>query len=214
MQFNDEKYRDAVKFQEKTEKEVVAVDEFSEPIGNVCGVDVSYGGDVGYCSAVIVEIGSFKVLEAVNLKCKIDHPYIPGLFFLREQKPIMDTIGLLKKDFDLILIDGHGQLHPRRCGLACTVGVSLQEPTIGVAKNLLCGTLKGDFIEFEDEVLGIKLGKSEKPLYISVGHRVMLKTAKKIVEKLIRPGETIPFPLLIAHRNSKALAIEDAEQVC
>ncbi|MGI0010251.1 MAG: endonuclease V, partial [Nitrosopumilaceae archaeon] len=103
----------------------------------------------------------------------------------------------------------HGQLHPRRCGLACSVGVSLSKPTIGVAKSLLCGTLKGNLVELDGQVLGIKLEKNSKnPLYVSVGHKISLKTAEKIVEELIRESKSTPFPLLVAHRNSKRFSKE------
>ena len=46
------------------------------------------------------------------------------------------------------LIDGHGILHPRKCGLASYVGITIDKPTIGVAKNLLCGSiLESNYIE-------------------------------------------------------------------
>jgi deoxyinosine 3'endonuclease (endonuclease V) len=41
----------------------------------------------------------------------------------------------------VLLVDGHGRLHPARCGVACFVGVNLGVPTIGVAKNPLSGTM-------------------------------------------------------------------------
>lgn len=36
---------------------------------------------------------------------------------------------------DLLFIDGNGLLHPRKCGLACYIGVKSGIPTIGVAKT-------------------------------------------------------------------------------
>ena len=38
---------------------------------------------------------------------------------------------------DIIMVDGNGVLHPRRCGLASHLGVVLDVPTIGVGKKLL-----------------------------------------------------------------------------
>lgn len=198
---SDPMYHSIAKFQQEIAKKVIAKDEFAIPIRNVCGVDVSYKKDIGFCSAVIVN-KNFDIIESVNLKCKVNYPYIPGLFLLREFEPIIKTVSLLNEEFDLLLVDGHGQLHSRRCGLACSVGVSLSKPTIGVAKSLLCGTPNGDTIELDGQVLGIKLN-SKKPLYISVGHKISLMTAGKIVRELIREGELVPFPLLVAHRNSK-----------
>lgn len=202
---SDSVYYKVKRLQEEISKKVIPKDEFTKPIKNVCGVDVSYRNDIGYCSAVVVKKDSLEVLELVNVKCKMNYPYIPGFFLLREYEPIMKAIGLLKKRFDLLLVDGHGQLHPRRCGLACNVGVALSKPTIGVAKSLLCGTVRADhFIELDGQILGIMIQKNaKKPLYVSVGHKVSLKTAEKIVMELIKKNEFMPQPLLLAHINSK-----------
>ena len=122
----------------------------------------------------------------------------------------MNVVGLLRERFDLLLVNGHGQLHPRRCGLACSVGVALSKPTIGVAKNLLCGTIRTDhLIELDGQILGVMIEKNWKPLYVSVGHKISLKTAEKIVGELIRGNESMPQPLLAAHINSNRLAKKD-----
>ena len=39
---------------------------------------------------------------------------------------------------DYLMIDGNGIWHPRKCGLACHIGVGVNLPTIGVAKNIFC----------------------------------------------------------------------------
>ncbi|MGI0082023.1 MAG: endonuclease V [Nitrosopumilaceae archaeon] len=214
MSYHESDYYQVQKLQEEISKKVIAKDQFSEPIRNVCGVDVSYRKDVAYCSAVVVKKDSMQVLESVNLTCKVNQPYVPGLFLLREYKPIIDTVHLLKEHFDLLLVDGHGQLHPRKCGLACSIGVTLDKPTIGVAKSLLCGSVQNDdYIELDGQILGamIKI-KSKKSLYISVGHKVSLKTSEKIVRDLIKNDESIPMPLLVAHINSKRLTTEGIAQ--
>jgi deoxyribonuclease V len=114
---------------------------------------------------------------------------------LREAPPIFHTLKLLKNNYDLLLVDGHGLLHPRKCGLACYIGVTLDKPTIGIAKSLLCGTVRPDgFIELDGEILGYAISKK---LYVSVGHRITLKTAIALVKEL---GTG---PLRLADINSK-----------
>ena len=124
---------------------------------------------------------------------------------LREARPIMTTLNCLKTYFELLLIDGHGQLHPRRCGLACYVGVMTDRPTIGVAKSLLCGDVREDqFIELNGDILGYRMKtEGRKPIYVSVGHKVGLESAIKIVKRLVKSEEWLPEPLRIADISSK-----------
>jgi deoxyribonuclease V len=99
-----------------------------------------------------------------------------------------------------LLVDGHGQLHPRRCGLACFVGVTLDTPAIGVAKSLLCGRVKGEDIELGGQMLGRLVNER---LYVSVGHRISLGTAADIVKRLVAEKSRIPEPLRLADEMSK-----------
>ncbi len=158
-------YQDTINLQKEIAKKVVTNDNIllKKQINYVCGVDVSYKKDIAYCSAVIIKKRSLKSIQYVNTIYPVTQPYIPGLFMLREAAPIIDTLKLLKSPYDALLIDGHGQLHPRRCGLACYLGVVLDKPTIGIAKSLLCGVQRKDqFIEIEGEILGFRITKESK----------------------------------------------------
>ena len=109
---------------------------------------------------------------------------------------------------DLILVDGQGIAHPRRMGLASHLGLFLNTPTIGCAKSRLCGSHKepgvetGSCAELVDngEAIGAalrtKLGAN--PVYVSIGHKVDLKTAIHWVLECCR-GYRIPEPLRLAH---------------
>jgi deoxyribonuclease V len=95
-------------------------------------------------------------------------------------------------------------LHPRRCGLACYIGVSLDKPTIGVAKSRLCGTVRPDgFVELDGEILGYAISKK---LYISVGHRVTLKTAITLVKEL--GIEPLRLADINSRKNKKKSALD------
>lgn len=188
-------YADAIRLQRDVAKKVVfARDDFGK-IRRICGVDIAYRGDAAYCSAVIMDRGMHRLVESVDAKTTVNYPYVPGLLMLREAEPILCTLKLLKNSYDLLLVDGHGLLHPRKCGLACYIGVTIDKPTIGIAKSRLCGTMLSDgFIELNDEILGYAISKK---LYVSVGHRVTLKTAITLVKEL---GIE---PLRLADINSK-----------
>jgi deoxyribonuclease V len=187
------KYGDAIRLQKEVAKKVVAEDDFGR-IDRVCGVDVAYSRNDAYCSAVVMG-RDLKLIESVDAETTATHPYVSGLLMLREAGPILHALEMLKSDYDLLLVDGHGLLHPRKCGLACYVGVTLDRPTIGVAKSRLCGTVQPDgFVEMDDEILGYAFSKK---LYVSAGHRISLKTAIAIVKEL---GTE---PLRLADINSK-----------
>jgi deoxyribonuclease V len=198
-------YFEVIELQKEIAKNVIAEDTLHKKIEYICGIDVSYKKDTAYCSAVIMKKNNLELIESVNAKSVVRHPYIPGLFILRESEPILNTLKLLKNQFDLLLIDGHGLLHPRKCGLASYIGVLIDRPTIGVAKSLLCGSIKKDqFIEYDDTVLGFTIKKEDKKqIYVSVGHKISLTTAIRIIKNLIKNEEWIPEPLRIADLNSK-----------
>src|SRR5215469_17953388 len=154
-----------------------------ESIIFICGVDVAYRNNIAYCSAVLMNKNSMDITEFTSTTSNIKHPYVSGFLMLRESEPIINTLKLLKNPFDLLLVDGHGVLHPRRCGLASYVGVIIDRPTIGVAKSLLCGIVReNNFIDVDGVTSGFILTKEKKkPLYVSVGHKINLIDAIEIV---------------------------------
>jgi deoxyribonuclease V len=194
------RYSDAVKLQHEIAKQVVERDDFGE-VRNICAVDVAYDESNAYCSAVLVS-RSGGPIESANSKSRIEAPYVPGLLMLREYPPIVRTLGKLRNGYDLLLVDGHGQLHPRRCGIACYLGVRLNKPTIGIAKSLLCGRVKSNgSVALGDEILGHAIGGGKKTIYVSVGHRISLATAVSLVLELGN-GKT-PEAMKHADANSK-----------
>lgn len=199
-------YANAITLQKNIAKKVVAAkDDFGE-ISSICGVDVAYRGssNAAYCSAVIMDKNMQQLVESVDVQTIVKYPYVPGLLMLREAEPIFYTLKLLKNSYDLLLIDGHGLLHPRRCGLACYIGVSIDKPTIGVAKSRLCGTVRPDgFVELDGEILGYAISKK---LYISVGHRVTLKTAITLVKEL--GIEPLRLADINSRKNKKKSALD------
>lgn len=201
----------AIKLQNKMAEQVVARDDFGAGGGSrierVCGVDVSYGADgMAYCAAVVMDLHFNIVLQATT-KSRVTQPYIPGLFMLREAGPVLRTLRFLGGDYDIVMVDGHGQLHPRRCGLACLVGVALDKPAVGVAKSRLCGTVKSDG---SVELGGQVLGRVVNGQYVSVGHRISLATAVQLVRRLSKGR--VPEPLRLADLLSKRKRREESGQ--
>ena len=108
---------------------------------------------------------------------------------------MMSVIQKAKVKPDLVMVDGFGTNHPRRCGIATHIGVKLDVPTIGVGKSFLCGTVKGDDIYQGDERVGrlVYTKGIKRPIYVSPGHRISLDTAVNIVSASIIKGK-LPEP--------------------
>jgi deoxyinosine 3'endonuclease (endonuclease V) len=193
------------KLQEEFSKLVVLMDTLDKEPTNFCGIDVAYSRNVAYCSAVLINTQPMRMVKNINKSSLVINPYIPGYLMLRESEALLTVLKHLRSSIDVLLIDGHGVLHPRKCGLASYVGILLDVPTIGVAKSLLCGVITADHSILIDGIpYGFELIKAnKKPIYVSVGHKLTLETAVRIVCNLILPKERIPEPLRLADRFSK-----------
>lgn len=197
-------YSIAIKLQEKLACKVVTKDRIRK-IHSVCAVDVSYKDQRANAAAVVMDTKALQVLDYAVSKTNVKVPYVPGLMMLRESGPALSALKLLKEDFDVLLVDGNGQLHPRKCGLACYLGIKLNKPTIGVAKSLLCGKITGNDVKFNGKILGKIIEKKKgKKIFVSIGHNISLKTASTLVDSLIREGKWLPEPMLFADMYSKA----------
>ncbi len=176
----------------------------------VAGVDISSGGAdrMAAAAAVVLSYPELELVEARIVTGKLDFPYIPGLLSFRESPLTLAACESLAITPDLILVDGQGIAHPRRFGIASHLGLFLDTPTIGCAKSLLCGSHEepgeepGSYAEIIDggEVIGAALRTKAgmKPVYVSVGHKVDLKTAIDWVWKCCR-GYRLPEPTRLAH---------------
>jgi len=170
-------------------------DSFNTPIRYVGGVDVAFKSGYSIGVVVVLNFENLKLIERKFHVSQVRVPYIPTYLAFREISVMVSAIRKLSIKPDIVLVDAHGKCHPRRAGEATHLGVLLNIPTIGVAKSYLTGKEMADgFIVDDGEVLGYRL----KPnVYISVGHRISLKTAIEVVKKLT-VGET-PEPTKQAH---------------
>lgn len=80
-----------------------------------------------------------KEVEIQTFETRPDYlfPYIPGLLAFRELPFLMHALKKIKSPVDVFVVDGHGRLHPRGIGMAVHLGIIINKPTIGSAKNSL-----------------------------------------------------------------------------
>ncbi len=188
------------KEQERLAKRAALYDAFGK-IRYVAGVDCSYLDDRIIGGVVVVDYETLKPVESAHAILKLKFPYIPGLLAYREANAMIAAFRKIGHDVDILMIDGFGVNHPRRCGIATHVGVRLEMPTIGVGKSFLCGETCGDgYICQAEERVGkmVYSSSSKRPVYVSPGHMISLDTAVEIVERCITFGRQ-PEPTRMAH---------------
>ncbi len=160
----------------------------------VCGLDLAYRDDLGFASAVVWDMESATVASTSHASGKVDVGYVPGFLGFREGPMVAALARKIAGSADVFLVDGHGQVHPRRFGLACHVGLALQRPTIGVAKSLFYGRVEGENIVGPDgELLGKIVETEERTLYVSVGNLIGLDDAVHIVRSCIVDRDCVPL---------------------
>jgi len=176
----------------------------------VAGLDAAYARDgrTVFGAAALLTFPSLEFVEGAWAACEIAFPYIPGLFAFREGPALIEALGRLAHTPDLLIVDGHGIAHPRRCGIASHIGVVTGIPSIGVAKHLLCGTAatpdegRGSTAPVIEggETIGcaVRTAAGVRPVYVSVGHRTCLAAAVRLV-LASSDGYRVSEPIRAAH---------------
>lgn len=111
----------------------IASDHFNpDQLKRVAGIDISYIKDTdrAVVAGVIVDYDTLAPLFSISLETVVNTDYVPGFLALREM-PAYRTVWKHLEPWcpDVVLVDGNGILHPRKCGSACYVGLS---PTVGL----------------------------------------------------------------------------------
>jgi len=187
-------------------KQVIHEDTLLETVNYVAGVDIAYTKRMSIGAVVVVDFASLSLVESQVVHLKTRFPYIPTLLSFREIPPAYSAIKKLQIRPDVFLVDGQGFAHPYRLGFATHLGLVIDSPTIGVAKNLLCGEVEPvdehDWTSLVDrgEIVGAEIATKlgTKPIYVSVGHRVSLRRAIDVVRSCTRTYR-IPEPIRRAH---------------
>ena len=182
----------------------------------IAGVDASYGrfDHTGYAAIVVWDCHERAVVETRTAIGEVAFPYVPGLLSFREAPLVLEAAAKLERTPNVWMFDGQGLAHPRRFGLACHLGVWLGASTIGVAKSRLCGEARepgqsrGSRTALRDgtERLGTVMRAKDrvKPLFISVGHRVSLADAERLV-LACDGGYRLPEPTRLADHETTRL---------
>ena len=186
----------------------------AEPLAHeprlIAGCDSSFPTPETILSVVVVlKFPSLELIEKVYSYGPVTMPYVPGFLSFREADNVVQAFAKLMHKPDVIMVDGHGIAHPRRVGIAAHLGVLLDVPTFGVAKQKLTGSFtepgpeKGNITPLTDtktgELIGQVIRSKDKvlPLFVSPGHRCDQATATRLTLACLR-GYKLPEPTRLA----------------
>ena len=176
----------------------------------IAAADISFNcfSKILYVAIVLVRFSNLQPIKIYRHKEEVSFPYIPGYLSFREAPPIISLFQKISITPDVLLCDGQGIAHPRGFGLASHLGLFLDIPTIGCAKSVLVGEYgeppisKGNFSDliYNNKLVGaaLRTRNGVKPIYISIGHKIRLDDAIKIVLHCC-PRYRLPEPLRTAH---------------
>lgn len=202
----------AIGIQEELARQVELQNDLGE-IAFVAGADIALDPKTNKGSAAVIlyTFPGLKPMEVAWAQGKLKFPYVPGLLSFREGPLLLEALGRLAREPDLIIFDGQGIAHPRHLGIASHLGVLLQKPTIGAAKSRLVGTFdgpgarEGDMSELihKGRHIGMALRSRAKtaPIFVSPGHKIDYDTSVKLVRACL-DGYRVPKPT----RQADALA--------
>lgn len=190
-------------------KHISAKDEIDfSKVEKIGGVDTIFVKNRIISAAVVIN-PQMEILDQQHFSDKARFPYIPGFRAYRELPAMLEAFNKLEFKPEVVFIKGHGIAH-ERLGLASHFGWSAGVSSIGVANKLSFGEVHGDDII----ILGKKAGKvvitkdGAKPLYVSPGHGVGIKSAVELVRRFVVPPHKLPEPLALAHKHAKRVKME------
>lgn len=169
-------------------------------------------GDAAWAAAVSMRGG--RVEERQTSAGRAGAAYSPGLLALRVGALLESVARMLAEKPDVMLLDGTGRDHPRRCGLAVHLGAVLDLPTIGVTHRPLLADgpwpadedgasspLRLDGPDGKEVARWLRTRAGTRPLVVHAGWRTDPAAAAALVRTTIR-GRRTPEPL----RRARQLA--------
>ena len=180
----------------------------------VAGADVSTEKDLAYATVVVLDFPGLSLVEVQGFEAPLTFPYVPGLLAFREIPSVAGALEKVETPVDAIIFDAQGLAHPRRMGLASHVGLFIDVPAIGCAKNRLVGEYEEPAAEkgsatnlvHRNEVVGkvLRTRDDVSPVYVSVGNNIDLTSAVELVLACC-PKYRLPETTRQAHKTANEL---------
>jgi deoxyribonuclease V len=209
------------KIQERLRNEISLLP-LALPPRTIGGADVSLnrGSKVVYAGIVVLDFATLEPIARSGVVDEVEVPYVPGFLSFREVPALYRAWQGLKVKPDVVMLDGHGIMHPRMMGVATHFGLVAGVPTLGCAKKPLAGEfidpqfVPGDVttVEYQKDMRGYcyRSRKNCRPIFISPGTGMSCENALSIAQQCLR-GYRLPEPTRLAHEYVNQLRTRQAE---
>lgn len=164
-----------------------------------------------FVGIVVLEVNGMGEIEKRWSKDKLKFPYIPGFRAYRELNVILSCFEKLEERPDVFFIKAHGTSHPRQFGLASHFGIATDSCVIGIADDPLKGMkIEGENIKQNNRVVAkyVKLVDYAKPVVVSIGNKISLKSATELAKKFSLGKYKHPYPLVAATKFIRKIVRE------
>lgn len=160
-------------------------------------------------SAIVVLDSEMNLIEQKYFSDKARFPYIPGFRAYRELPAMTSCFQQLDEKPEVMFIEGHGIAHPR-LGIASHFSLAAGVPSIGVTDSLFTGEIEKENIKIDGKIAGkvVKTKEGSRPLYVSPGNLISIKSAAELVKRFTKEGKKLPEPLRIAGKYAKEVVGE------
>jgi deoxyribonuclease V len=201
---------EARRIQDRLAGRIILKRDFAEA-STVAGADVAFDklGRTAFAAVVVLEFPSLERIEVAFAEGPLRFPYVPGLLSFREGPVLLEALGRLKTNPDVIVFDGQGIAHPKRFGLASHMGLLLDVPTIGCAKSRLIGDFEEpgsragsrSVLRHREDIIGavVRTRDGVRPVFVSPGHRIDTDGSVEIILGCL-DGLRVPKPTREADR--------------
>jgi len=186
------------------------------------GSDISFDKDdanKAVACFVIFDRKTDEKVGEVTVRCKTNIPYKAGYLAFREAPILLKLLDITREECpeimpELIMFDGNGVWHPRKCGIATHFSVLSGVPCFGVAKGVLVldgVTREGVYEQIEKEAPdagsmtsiysnGEKVGAAfnttgtvKSSIFISPGNGISFDTCEDFTKRVTKHTVTEPI---------------------
>ena len=193
----------------KLAKQINLIDKIDFSLSDRFGAFINIFLENKILSCVIICNKNLEVLDMAYFYDKARFPYLSGFRAYRELPAMIEAFNKLNEKPDVVFIPAQGITHPR-LGLASHFSLVAGIPAIGVANVINdCEINNEDIFKGNKKIGKVFVSKvGSKPMYISPGNDISIKTSYELCKKFICLPHKLPEPLVLAKKYSKEVMDE------